>query len=166
MKSWLQGNDIAMYSSHNGGKSVVAKIFIRTLKYKIYKYMTSISKNVYSDKLDNIVNEYNNIYHRTIKMKPIDLKDNADINIGKEVNDKDLKFKVGDRVRILKYRNIFAKGYTPNWSAEIFVIKKNKNTVPWIYVINDLNGEGIIGTFYEKELQKTNQEEFRIDISN
>ena len=99
-------------------------------------------------------------------MKPIDLKDNADINIGKEVNDKDLKFKVGDRVRILKYRNIFAKGYTPNWSAEIFVIKKNKNTVPWIYVINDLNGEGIIGTFYEKELQKTNQEEFRIDISN
>ena len=128
--------------------------------------MTSISKNVYIDKLDNIVNEYNNIYHRTIKMKPIDLKDNADINIGKEVNDKDLKFKVGDRVRILKYRNIFAKGYTPNWSAEIFVIKKNKNTVPWIYVINDLNGEGIIGTFYEKELQKTNQEEFRIDISN
>ena len=76
----------------------------------------------------------------------------------KKTNDKDPKYKVGDRVRISKYKNIFAKGYTPNWSEEIFVIKKVKNTVPWTYVINDLNGEEIMGTFYEKELQKTNQE--------
>ena len=96
-------------------------------------------------------------------MKPIDVKDNAYINIDKEVNDKDPKFKVGDHVRISKYKNIFAKGYTPNWSEEVFVIKKVKNTVPWTYVINDLNGDKIIGTFYEKELQKTNQEEFRIE---
>ena len=102
-------------------------------------------------------------YHRTIKMKPIDVKDNTYINIDKEVNDKDPKFKVGDHVRILKYKNIFAKGYTPNWSEEIFVIKRIKNTIPWSYVINDLNSEEIIGTFYEKELQKTNQEEFRIE---
>ena len=152
-KKWLQDNDIVMYSTHNEGKSVVAGRFIRAIKNKIYKYMTSISKNVYIDKLD-IVDEYNNTYHRTIKMKPIDVKDNTYINIGKEVNDNDPKFKVGDHVRISKYKNIFAKGYTPNWSDEIFVIKEIKNTVPWTYVINDLNDEEITGTFYEKELQK------------
>ena len=90
-------------------------------------------------------------------MKPIDIKDNIYVDSKKEVNDKDRKFKVGDDVRISKYKNIFAKGYTPNWSEEVFVVSKIKNTVPWTYVINDLNGEEIIGTFYEKELQKTNQ---------
>ena len=114
--------------------------------------MTSISKTVYIDKLDEIVNEYNNTYHRTIKMKPIDLK--TYINIDKKVNDNGPKFKVGDHVRISKYKNIFAKGYTSNWSEEIFVIKEMKNTVLWTYVINDLNNEEVIGTFYEKELQK------------
>ena len=125
--------------------------------------MTSISKNVYINKLDGIVNEYNNTYHTTIKMKPIDVKDNAYINTSKKNNYKDPKFKVGGCVRISKYKNIFAKGYMPNWSEEVFFIKKVKNTVLWTYVINDLNGEEIIGTFYEKELQKTNQEEFRIE---
>ena len=163
MKSWLQDNHIVMYLTHNEGKSVVAERFIKTLKNKIYKYITSISKNVYIDKLDDIVNEHNNAYHRTLKMKPIDVKDNTYINIGKKVNDKDPKFKIGDHVRISKYKNIFAKGYSQNWSEEIFVIKKIKNTVPLTYVINDLNGEEIIGTFYEKELQKINQQEFRID---
>ena len=105
-----------MYSTHNEGKSVVAERFIRTLKNKIYKYMTSISKNVYIDKLDDIVNEYKNTYHRTITMKPVDVKDNIYININKEINDKGPKFKVGDHVRKSKYKNIFAKGYTPNWS--------------------------------------------------
>ena len=125
--------------------------------------MTSISKNVCIDKLNDIVDEYNNTYHTTIQMKPIDVKDNTYIDLGKEVNDNDPKFKVGDHVRISKYKNIFAKDYTPNWSEEVFVIKKVKNTVPWTYVISDLNGEEITGTFYEKELQITNQEEFRIE---
>ena len=125
--------------------------------------MTSISKNTYIDKLDDIVNKYNNTYHRTIKMKPIDVKDNAYINTDKEVIDKDPKFKVGDHVRISKYKNIFAKDYTPNWPEEVFVIKEIKNTVPRTCFINDLNSEEIIGTFYEKELQKTNQQEFRIE---
>ena len=125
--------------------------------------MTAISKNVYIDKLDDIVLEYNNIYHRTIKMKSVDVKDNTYIDFETEVNDKDPKFKVGDYVRISKYKNIFAKGYMPNWSEEVFTIGKIKNTVPWTYVINDLNSEEIIGTFYEKELQKTNQKEFRIE---
>ena len=162
-KKWLRDNNIVMYSTHNEGKSVVAERFIRTLKSKIDKYMPSISKNVYIDKLDDIVDEYNNTYHTTIKMKPIDVKDNAYINTSKEINNKDPKFKVGDHVRISKYKNIFTKGYMPNWSEEVLVIKKVKNTVPWTYVINDLNGEEIIGTFYETELQKTNQEEFRIE---
>ena len=91
-----------MYSIHNEGKSVAAERFIRTLKTKIYKYMTSISKNVYIDKLDDIVNEYNNTYHRTIKMKLVDVKDNTCIDFKKEVNDKDPKFKVGGHVRISK----------------------------------------------------------------
>ena len=125
--------------------------------------MTSISKNVYIDKLDDIVYEYNNTYHRTIKMKPIDIKDNTYIDFEKEVNNKDPKFKVGDDVRISKYKNIFAKGYMPNWSEEVFIISKIKNTVPWTYIINDLSCEEIIGTFYENELQKTNQKEFRIE---
>ena len=108
-----------MYSTHNEGKSVVAERFIGTLKSKIYKYMTSISKNVYNDKLDDIVDEYNNTYHTTIKMKPTNVKDNTYINAD-----------VGDYVRISKYKNFFAKWYMLNWSEEIFVIKKVKNTVP------------------------------------
>ena len=101
---------------------------------------------MYMDKLDNIVNQYNNTYHRTIKMKSVDVKDNTYIDFKKVVNDKDPKFKIGDHVRISKYKNIFAKGYTPNWYEEVFVIKKVKDTVQWIYVINDLNGKEI----YEK----------------
>ena len=110
MKSWLEKNDIEMYSAHNEGKSVNVERFIRTLKSRAYKYMTSVSKNVYINKLDDIVNEYNNTYHRAIKMKPVDVKDNTYINIGKNVNDKDPKFQVGDHIRISKYKNIFAKG--------------------------------------------------------
>ena len=163
-KKWLKDNDIEMYSIHNEGKSVVAERFVATSKTKIYKYMTSISKNVYIDKLDYIVGEYNKTYHRTIKMKPVDVKDNTYIiDFKKEVNDKDPNSKVGDRVRISKYKNIFAKGYKRNWSEEVLIVRKIKNAVARTYVINDLNGEEIIGTFYKEELQKTNQKEIRIE---
>ena len=141
-----------MYSTHNEGKSVVAKRFIKTLKNKIYKHMTAISKNVYFDVLDDIVDEYNNSYYSTIKMKPIDIKDNNFIKYIEESNIKDPKFKIGEHVRISKYKNIFAKGYTSNWSEEIFIVNKVKNTVPWTYEINYLNGEKILESFYEKEL--------------
>ena len=147
-----------MYSTHNEGKYVVAERFIRTLKNKIYKHMTAVSKAVYIDKLDGVINEYNNTYHRTIKMKPIVDKDGTYFDSIKEVNDKDPKFKVSDHVRTSKYKNIFAKAYTPNWLEELFVIKEVKNTVPWTYAINDLNGEEIIETFYEKEPQKANKQ--------
>ena len=116
--------------------------------------MTAVSKNVYYEVLDDIVKKYNNTWHGTIKMKPIDVEDNTHINTDKTINNKDPKFKVGDRVRISKYKTVFAKGYVPNWSEEVFVINKIKNTVPWTYEINDLNGEKIIGRFYEKELQR------------
>ena len=113
-----------MYSRRNEGKSVVAERFIETLKTKIYKYMNLVSKNVYIDELYGMVDEYNNIYHRTIKIKPVDVKDNTYSDFLKKANDKDPKFKVGDHVRISKYKNIFVKGYTTNWSEEVFLVKK------------------------------------------
>ena len=163
LNKWSKDNDIEIYSIHNEGKSVVAERFIRALKSKIYQYMTSLSKYVYIDKLYDIVSEYNDTYHRTIKMKPIDVKDNTYIDFKKESNNKDPKFKVGDHAKISKYKNIFTKGCMPNWSEEVFVVSKIKSTVPWIYVIIELNDEEMIGTFYEKELQKTNQQGFRIE---
>ena len=152
-----------MYSTYNEGKYVVTERFIRTIKNKIYKHMTSIPKNVYIDKLNDIVNEYNNTKYIITIVKPVDVKFNTYIDFGKEVTDNDPKYKVGDYVRISKYKNFFSKGYSPNWSEEVFVIKKIKNTVPWTYVIGDLNDEETTGTFYEKELQKTDQQEFRIE---
>ena len=110
-----------------------------------------------------IVYRYNNTYDKTTKMKNVDVKSSTYINLSKENNNKDPIFKIGDIVLISKYETIFAKGHTPNWSEEVSVIKKIKNTVPWTYFINDLNGEEIVGTFYENELQNTNQEEFRTE---
>ena len=157
-----------MYSTYNEGKYVVAEKFIKTLKNKFFKHMTAILKNVYFDVLDDIVNKYNITVHRTIKMKAIQVTDDyyakdLSIELNGISNKKNPKFKVGDNVRISQYKNIFAKGYTPNWSEEFFVINKIKNTVPWTYAISDLNGEEITGSFYEKELQKTSQEKFRIE---
>ena len=150
----LSDNDINMYSTYNEGKSVVAETFIRTLKNKLYKHMTATGKNVYYDVLDDVVNKYNNTKHSTIKMKPIDVKNNKRVYID-EHNEKDSKFKVGDRVRISRYKNIFAKGYAPNWSSEIFIVNKINDTVPYMYNLKDLNDKEIIGSFYDKELQKT-----------
>ena len=161
--NFLKNNDIEVYSPFNEGKSVVAERFIKTLKNKIYKYMTTIGKNLYFNVLDDIVKNYNNTIHNSIKMKPKNVKNNNLTEYIEEFNKKDPKFKIGDHVIISKYKNIFSKGYLPNWSEEIFVINKVKNTVPWTYLINDLKGEEIKGSFYEKELQKTNQQEFRIE---
>ena len=98
---------------------------------------------MYIDELDDIVNKYNDKYHSTIKTKP--------------------KFKIVDIVRILKYENIFVKGYVPNWSEEVFLIKKVGKTIPWTYVISDLKSGEIFGTFFQNELQKTNLKEFRLE---
>ena len=144
-----------MYSTYNEGKSVVAERFIRTLRNKLYKHMTATGKNVYYDVLDDVVNEYNYTKHNTIKMKPKDVKnDNKRVYID-EHTEKDSRFKVGDRVRISKFKNIFAKGYTPNWSKEIFIVDKINDTVSYTYNIKDLNDKEIISSFYGKELQKS-----------
>ena len=153
-KKWLSDNDIIMYSTYNEGKSVVAERFIGTLKNKLYKHMTATGKNVYYDILYDKVNEYNNTKHNTIKIKPIDVGDNKRVYID-EHNEKDSRLKVGDRVRISKFKNIFAKGCTPNWSKEIIIINKIDYTVPDTYNIKDLNDEEIIGSFCDKELQKS-----------
>ena len=143
-----------MYSTYYKRKSVVADRFIRTLKNMTFKHMTAISRNVYLDVLDDIVDIYNNTVHKTIKTKPIDVRDHCYAEYNENSNKKDPKFKVSDYVRLSKHKNIFAKGYAPNWSEEVFVVSKIKNTVLWTYVINDLNGEEITGSFYEKEFKK------------
>ena len=147
-----------MKENRNEGKSVVAERFIKTLKNKIYKHMTTIGKNVYFNVLDDIVSEYNNT-----EVKPKDVKDDSFIHNNEKSNKKDPKFKIDDHVRISKYKNIFFEGYTPNWREEVFLVNKIQKTVPWTYLINDLNSEEIKGSFYEKELQKTGQKEFRIE---
>ena len=118
--------------------------------------MTSVSKNVYIHKLYDIVNKYNNAHHSTIKMKPADVKSSTYIDFNEKNNNEDPKFKVGDHARISKYKNICAKGYVPNWSEEVFLIKKVKNTVPLTCVIIVLTVKKFSWRFYEKDLQKTN----------
>ena len=113
----------------------------QTLKNKIYKHMTTIGKNVFFNVLDDIVKKYNNTAHSSIKMEPKDVNDIKYVEYSEETNKKDPKFKIGDHIRISKYKNIFAKGYIPNWSEEVFVVNKIQNTVPWTYLINDLNGD-------------------------
>ena len=120
--------------------------------------MTSVSINVYIDKLDDILNKYNNTYHSTIKTKRIDIKPSAYIDTSKDINYDDPKFKISDIVRIPKYKNIFAKGYVPNWSEEVCVIKKVKDTVPWTYII--------IRNFWnvlQKRIAKNKSKEFRVE---
>ena len=125
-KSWSEKNDVEMYSAHNEGKSIFSERFIRTIKNKIYKHMTSISKNVYIDKLDDTVNEYKNTKHRTTKMKPIDVKDNTYIDFDKEVTDNDPKFKVGDHVRISKYKTFLLKVILQIGLKKFLLLKKLK----------------------------------------
>ena len=142
-KRFLTINNIEMSSGYNDEKSVVAERFIRTLKNKLFKQMTAVSKNVSFDVLDDIVNNYNNTVQRSIKMKPIDVTSDSYAKHNEDSNEKDSKFKIGDHVTISKYSNVFAKGYTQNLSEEAFIISKIKNTVLWTYVISDLNGESL-----------------------
>ena len=145
-----------MYSTHNAGKSIVAQRFIRTLKIKIYKLMTWLSKNVYIDNSSDIVGKYNSAYHGAIKLKSVDVESKTYINFNKENSNKDPKFKFTTFVKISKYKKFFAKVLVLNWSKEVFIIKKVKNTMPRAYLLEILNGEKTVGTFYEKELQKAN----------
>ena len=145
-----------MCSTYNEEKSVVAERFNRTLKNKIFKYKTAVSKNAQFDVLDGIVNKYNNTVHRSIKMKPIDVKSDSYAEYDEDSNEKDPKFKIGDHVRISKYKKLFTKGYTQHWSEEVFVVSKIKNIVPCTYVIGNLNDEKkkMLEVFMKKNCKK------------
>ena len=162
-KDFLKIDNIEMYSRYNEGKSVVAERFIRTLKYKTFKHMTAISKNIYFDALDDIDTKYNKTVHRATKVRPIDVTSDSFAEYNEDSNKINPKFKVGDHVRISKYKIFLLKDMLLISPEEIFIISKIKNAVPWTYVISDLNGKEIAGSFYEKELQRTNQKEFRIE---
>ena len=155
---FLKINNIEMYSTFNDGKSVTAERFIWTLKNKIFKHLTAVSKNAYFDALDDIANKYNSTVHRTIKMKPIEVtsEDSSYAEYNEDSNEAKPKFKAGDHIRISKYKIVFAKGYTLIGQKNFLSFGKVKNTVPWTYAVSDLNDEPLTGSFYEKELQKPN----------
>ena len=131
-----------MYSMHNEGKSVVAQRFMRALK------------NVDIEKLDDIVNKYNDTYHSTINIKPADVKPNTYAESSKDINMKNAKFKISDTIRISKYKNMFTKGYTPNWSEEVFLIKKVKNTFHGNMLLVILKEKKLLETFTKKIAKK------------
>ena len=131
LQRFLKINNIEMYSTCKEGKSVAAERFIRTLKNKIFKHMTGVLMNVYFDALDDILDKYNNLVNRNIKIKPADVTSNSYAEYNENTNEKDPKFKVGDHVRISRCKKNFAKGYTQNCSEEHFVVSKIKNTAPW-----------------------------------
>ena len=169
MDKWLKDNDIERYNTYNEGKAVVVERFNRTIKTRMWKYFSANNTYKYIDILDELIRQYNNSHHRTIKMKPVEAS--------KKINEKTVlfnlygdtppqrkpKFKVGDKVRIVKKKTTFEKGYTPNWTEEVFEIIEIQNTNPVTYRIKDWNGDEIDGSFYGQELQKTSQEVFRIE---
>ena len=170
-KKWLVENEVKIYNTFNEGKAVVIERFNRTLKNKMCKYFTAYNTYKYVDVLPDLINEYNNHKHSTIKMTPTEasMKYNEKViqNDVYSIHDKTIyksKFMVGDRVRISTYkRTLFDKGYTPNWSEDVFVIVGIQHTNPTTYIIKDYNNEIIEVSFYENELQKTDQDFYRID---
>ncbi len=171
VKVLLQVSGTELYSTENEEKSSVIERWNRTMKEMMFKYFTANSTNIYVDILGDMVERYNNAMHSSIKMSPVD----ASKKVNETVVFRNLyhgiftekrvmpKFSVGDKVRITVKKSIFEKGYTPRWTEELFTISKIQYTDPPTYKITDSNGEVIQGSFYEQELQKTNQEIFRIE---
>ena len=162
---------VELYSTENEEKSSVVERWIRTMKEKMWKYFTDKNTNIYIDILPDLVKDYNNTRHSSIKMTPVKAsKKENELTVWRnlypeylEIHDINPKFSVGDKVRISKKKKTFEKGYTTRWTEEIFTIVEVKRTRPPTYKIADLNGEEIKGSFYEPELQKTSQEIFRIE---
>ena len=162
---------VELYSTENEEKSSVVERWIRTMKEKMWKYFTDKNTNVYLNQLSDLVKEYNNTRHSSIKMTPVKAsKKENELMVWRnlypehlEIYDINPKFSVGDTVRISKKKKTFEKGYTTRWTEKVFTIVEVKHTQPPTYKIADLNGEEIKGSFYESELQKTSQEIFRIE---
>ena len=157
--NWCCSSVTLLYMQNS--KSFCPVCLINLLKFwqkdvRIMQSVIVMASSMLLLSLDDIANKYNNTYHNTIEMNPVDVKSNRYIISSKEIYDKDPKFKIDDIVRISKHKNIFEKSYVPNWSEEVFVIKTIKNTIPWPYVISDLNEEEFVGTLYKNVLQKTN----------
>ena len=163
--------DIELYSTENEEKSSIAERWIRTMKEKMFKYFTDYNTNKYIDVLPDLVTNYNNTVHSSTKLTPRDasMKKNK-LTVWRnlypdryKINRQNPKFSVGDRVRITKKKKVFEKGYTTSWTEEIFIIKEIRETNPITYKLKDLQEEEIKGTFYESELQKTEQQIYRIE---
>ena len=171
MNEWLKENEINRYSTYGEHKSAVVERFNRTLKTNMWKRFTAENTRNWINMLDKLMTDYNNKYHSTIKMTPVEASKNeneedvTNNNLDKYKINKNKKpiFKAGDKVRISRTKGIFEQGYLPNWSEEIYTVVEVKNTNPYTYIINDMNGELIAGSFYTEELQKTEQEVFRIE---
>ena len=170
MDQWLKNNNIKRYNTYNEGKAVVVERFNRTLKTRMWKYFSANNSYNYIDVIDDLLWQYNNSRHRSIKMKPKEasLKKNEALvwrtlydDLTPEV--RNAKYRVGDNVRIAKKKATFEKGYTPNWTEEVFEITEVQNTNPVTYKLQDWNGDKIDGSFYKQELQKTSQDVFRIE---
>ena len=162
---------VEIYSTENEEKSSVVERWIRTIKEKMWKYFTDNNTYTYIDIYPDLVEDYNNTKHSTIKMTPVEAsKKKNELTVWRnlypdrlKIHDLRPRFSVGDEVRISKKKKTFEKGYTTRWTEEIFTITKIQNTNPITYKIADLKGEEIDGTFYEPELQKTSQQVFRIE---
>jgi len=169
MNEWLKENNIDRYSTHGEHKSAVVERFNRTLKTNMWKRFTAENTRNWISMLDKLMNDYNNKYHNTIKMTPTEASKKE--NVVEVLNNQGFvdrrvdkhKFKVGDRVRISRIKGLFEKGYLPNWSEEVFEIVEVKNTNPYTYILKDSRGDIIAGSFYTEELQKTDQEVYRIE---
>ena len=171
-KVFLKKNNIKLYHTENEEKSSIVERWNKTMKNKLWKMFSANNNTVYWDKLDKLVDDYNNTYHSSIEMTPTEAskKENENKVFANLYGDliylkpKKPKFSIGDKVRISKYkRRVFDKGYTPNWTEEVFVVDKVILTKPVTYKIVDLLGEKEEGSFYEKELQKAKQQTFRIE---
>ena len=173
MSSLLEKHNVHLYWTENEEKSCIVERWNRTIKRIMWKYFTSRQTGVYIDVLPEMIKKYNSTYHRSIESTPTDarkpanyqhvfdaLYDGKNLQIGKKTKP---KFKIGDKVRIVKKKKTFEKGYTTNWTEEIFTVIKVQPTIPVTYKIEDTRGEEIQGTFYEPELQKTKQETYRIE---
>lgn len=159
-KSLMKENGINHYNTWTDKKAAIVERWNRTIKNKIWKMFTEENTTNWIDSLQHIVDDYNNKKHSTIKMRPVEVNKDNEFQVlerlaTSKTSIKDPKFKVGDFVRLSRYKNIFEKGYTGNWTEEIFEIVKVKNTVPITYTVKDMSGEMLQGTFYELELKKT-----------
>jgi len=171
VNNWLKENNIIMYSTYSEHKSCVVERFNRTLKEQMWKRFTAENTRNWIDMLDKLINDYNNKVHSTIEMTPVEASQKENemkaiqntLDKTRSIPIRKPKLKIGNKVRLSRTKQIFEKGYLPNWSEELYVIDKVQNTIPVTYKLKDLLGEEIEGSFYEQELQKSDQIVYRVE---